>query len=75
MQEDALVRAWPGEPMYCQRCKVSSKDSNPMLQVVPKFPEPMGIPANGCEHIEAVRQEILQRCQAAERRPRKRGHL
>ena len=68
--EDALVRVWPGEPMYCYRCKVTSNDSNPMLREVPKFAEPIGIPGRGCEHIDAVTQEIVQRCQAGERRRR-----
>ena len=66
--EDARVWAWPGQPMYCYQCKISSNDPNPLLDEVPKFPEPMGITEKGCQHIDAVTQEIVQRCQAAERR-------
>jgi hypothetical protein len=36
--EDARVWAWPGQPMYCYRCKVSSNDPNPFLGEVPEFP-------------------------------------
>jgi hypothetical protein len=56
--EHALVRAFPGEPFYCYRCKVSSDDANlHVLKLVQRGDaDLLGVPAYGCLDTDAVAQ-------------------
>ncbi len=56
--EYALVRAYPGEPFYCYRCRVSSEDANPQVAGLVRRgdAELLGVPPFGCLDTDAVAQ-------------------
>ena len=56
--EHALVRARPGEPFYCYRCRVSSNDANPHLAALVRRGDAdlLGVPPFGCLDTDAVAQ-------------------
>jgi hypothetical protein len=63
--EHALVRAYPGKPFYCYRCRVSSEDANPHLAALVRRGDAdlLGVPPFGCLDTDAVAQLMLRRTQ------------
>lgn len=67
VDEDALVAFWPGQPLRCHQCGVTSEDVNPDYAfLMATKGEDYGLPPYGCEHIEEVVELVLQRCQDGE---------
>lgn len=66
--EDALVAFWPGQPLRCYQCGVTSDDPNPTYErLIATEGNDYGLPPFGCEHIEQVTDEIERRCRRGER--------
>jgi hypothetical protein len=65
--EYALVKAYPGKPFYCYRCRVSSDDANPHLAALVRRGDGdlLGVPPYGCLDTDAVAQLMLRRAQQA----------